>query len=121
MDPVILEELPVGFVHIDLVCKDSGRKETETLFEKFDLKLCIGFLVVGIPVQMVNEGVPFIDAGSRLGTELGPGFGLPPDYWSKMWLEDADDAVGALMHIVGQHLQLLMIHLDNGCHGPFLV
>jgi len=26
-----------------------------------------------------------------------------------MWLEDADDAVGALMHIVGQHLQLLMI------------
>lgn len=41
MNLVFLEELPVGFVHVDLVCKDSGRKVAETFFEKFDLKLYV--------------------------------------------------------------------------------
>ena len=50
---------------------------------------------------MVYEGVSLVDACPSLGTELDIGFGLSPDYWPKVRLEDADDAVSTLMHVVG--------------------
>ncbi len=67
-------------VHVDFVCMDGGWKVTEALLENFDLKPRIGFLVVGIPAQMVNESMSLIDACSDLGAELRLGLGLSPDY-----------------------------------------
>ena len=120
MNLIIPEELPVGLVHVDLVCKDGGRKVAETFFEKFDLKLCIGFLVVGIPAQMVDEGIALTDACTYLGSEFHFCLGLASDYWAKVWLEDADDAVGTMMCVVRKHLLLLMIHSYNSSYSPLL-
>ena len=51
----VLEYGSVCLVHIDLVCKDGGRKTAESLLVFVDLELEVSTLVVGIPAVVVMK------------------------------------------------------------------
>lgn len=111
----------IGYVHINLVCKDSGRQTTETLLVFLYLELEVSVLVAGIPAVVVDEVITLYDADTDLGTELHICSSLSPDNGAYMGLEDAHYPVFAAMLACAEHLLLLEAHLYCGIQDPTLV
>ncbi len=76
---IVFQHGPVGFVHVDLVGKDGGGQEAETLLVVVDVLLQVVALVVCIPAVVVDEVVASDDAHAYLGSELHLCAGLAAD------------------------------------------
>lgn len=63
---------------------------------------------------MVYESVPFHDTVANFCSELGRRFGFAAHNGSHMGLKNAHDPVRTSMCTVLKHLQLLIVHLDDG-------
>lgn len=70
---------------------------------------------------MVYKVVSIHDTGPNLSPELGRRFGFTTHNGTNMRLKNAHDTVFACMSAFFKHLQLLIIHLDDGCcNFPFI-
>lgn len=123
----IFQHFPVCQVHVDLVCENGCRKKAETFFKESYVQGRVRTFIVDIPTVMVYEGVTFIEAHAYFRPEFSLGLCLVADDWTYVRLEDADNAVGTCMDIIGEHFKLLMIHvkrsveyvLFTGCQTVF--
>ena len=90
LDPLFLEDFPVGPVEIDLVTEESLRLGAEPFLVLPNMDCKVGGFVVGIPAVMVNERVTAYYAD----TDLSPEHGL-------LLVVHVDDRLyGALLHAV---------------------
>ena len=115
------QEVPVGLIHIYLVSENGSRKATEALFEQTSVELQVRAFIICVPTMMVNERVTIVDTYANLGAELDLCLCLATDDGSYMRLKDADDAVGASVSSIGEHLLLLSIHVKGGVERMLLV
>ena len=115
------QEVPVGLIHIYLVSENGSRKATEALFEQTSVELQVRAFNICVPTMMVNERVTIVDTYANLGAELDLCLCLATDDGSYMRLKDADDAVGASVSSIGEHLLLLSIHVKGGVERMLLV
>ena len=71
--------------------------------------------------MVVYERIALDYACTYLCPELSPCLGLSTDDGTDVWLKDAQYAVCTGMVFQSVHLLLLMVHLEDGCQGAFLI